>query len=288
MPSLQELIDQYIIGPEPDATVHVAIFQAVSRAVVGEGNGIIFAANGPIARTVVVAESPFINDEMRKRAPQGVRYYIACAALADQESTMRYLIYVASYVNTLLQLSANAGGWPLKLRLMVAGELSAASFRQLPLEPQVRHAINARNADIEATQELWHARWSKGDDRVARAAVQYELALRRLEYDEFPLALVHVYMGVEAVAKEVVRSECSRSHLSEEQLGRTLGLDPAMDRFGSALESEVRRQLIFQGDVTTYNAVSCCALSATCNFERFGLRSTNLGAPRLGAFRLLC
>jgi hypothetical protein len=256
MPSLQELVDQFITGPMPGATVHVAIFQAVSRAVVAEGNAIMFAANGPIVPTVVIAESPFANDDMEKRSPQGVRYYIACAALADRESTMRYLVYVASYVSTLLQLSANAGCWPLKLRLMIAGESSAASFRQLPFEAQVRHPINARNADIEATQELWYARWSKGDDRVARAAVQYELALRRLEYDEFPLALLHVYMGVEAVTKEVTRAECSRLQVSEEELGRTFGLDPAMDLFGRALESQVRRQLIFHNDATTYNAIS--------------------------------
>jgi hypothetical protein len=254
MPTLQELIDEHVRRLNPLATVYVGIFQAVSRAVVAENAGIIFVARGPIGRTVMVAESPYVNDELNNRSPNGIRYYVATAALADTESTMRYLVFAASHLHTLAQVSCNASAWPLQLRLMSTDALGNTPFRQLLYEPEITHPINARLVDIEATQALWAARWAHAEDRVARAAVQYELALQRLEHNEDVLALAHLYMGVEAITRAVIDVECRSREVSEEDFGRVLGLDPTMERFGGALQSEVRRQLIFTGDMDTYRA----------------------------------
>lgn len=254
MPTLQELIDEHVRRLNPLATVYVGIFQAVSRAVVTENDGIIFVARGPVGRTVMVAESPYAEDELNNRSPNGIRYYVATAGLADTESTMRYLVFAAWHLHTLVQVSCNASAWPLQLRLMSTDAVGNTPFRQLLYEPEITHPINARLTDVEATQALWAARWAHADDRVARAAVQYELALQRLEHNEDVLALAHLYMGVEAITRAVIAVECSDRELSEQDLGRALGLDPTLDRFGSALQSEVRRQLIFMGDIDTYGA----------------------------------
>jgi hypothetical protein len=83
---------------------------------------------------------------------------------------------------------------------------------------KVSHPIDARIADIDATQELWGVRWINGGDWVARAAVHLELALQRLKQNEFPLAVAHLYMGVEAITsdnKGSQRFQCSSRSPSE-------------------------------------------------------------------------
>jgi hypothetical protein len=254
MPTLQQLIDEYIRAPLGGAVVRVGIFQAVSRAVVPEDAGIIFAARGPLGRTVAVAESPFVNDGLGNRSPNGVRYYVASAELEDDESTFRYLLYVASHLHTLVQVSANASAWQLQLRLMSTDGTGIVRFRQLLYEPEISHPINARLTNIEATQALWGARWTRADDRVSRAAVQYQLALQREEQNESLMAVAHLYMGVEAITRAVIDLERSKRGVSEQGLGEQLGLDPATERFGAKLQTEIRRQLIFKGDLKTYNA----------------------------------
>lgn len=254
MPTLQELINQYVRAPQPGVTVRVAIFQAVSRAVVPEGAGIIFVAPGPVGRTVAVAESPFTTDEMGNRSPNGVRFYIATAELADEEATLRYLAYVASHLHTLVQIAANASAWHLQLRLMSTDGTGVVRFRQLLFEPEISHPINARLTNIEVTQALWSARWTKADDRVSRAAVQYELALQREEHNEGLMAAAHLYMGVEAITRAIIDLKCSKRSVSEKGLGEQLGLNLEAKNFGASLETEVRRRLIFQDDLATYKA----------------------------------
>jgi hypothetical protein len=254
MPTLGELIQENILRLNPLATVHVSVFQAGSRAIVAENGALIYVPWGPNGRTILVAETPFTDDELGNRAPAGIRYFVASAAFSDEESTMRYFVYVASRLHSLLQLSANASAFPLQLRLMSVWGTGMLPFRELIYEPEISHPINSRIANVEATNAVCSAGWRTQEDRVARAAVQYEIALRRMHGNETPLAIAHLYMGVEAITKAVIRFECAKRNVTEEDLGLALGLDAASAKSGSAIESAVRKRLIFREDQKTYTA----------------------------------
>lgn len=70
--------------------------------------------------------------------------------------------------------------------------------------------------------------------------------------NEAPLAIAHLYMGVEAITRAVIRHECSKRGAEEEELGIALGLDPSDAKSGNALEAATRRRLIFKDDDATY------------------------------------
>jgi hypothetical protein len=83
--------------------------------------------------------------------------------------------------------------------------------------------------------------------RLLRATVQYVEALRSWSPGHEIACLAHLYMGVEALTKAVLREHLRRTGGSEDQLlvnwqvGR------------KQLDSEVRRRLIFQGDEQCFN-----------------------------------
>jgi len=253
VPTFKELIDEQILRLNPLATVYVAVFQSVSRAVIGENDALIYVPWGPYGRTIFVAETPFTDDELGNRAPLGVRYFVA-SACPDHETAMRYLVYTASRLNSLFQLAVNAVALPLHLRLMTIWGDGLVPFRELLFEPEIAHPINSRVAAIPETQNLFSNGWRSGEQRIERAVVQYETAMRRLHDMEQPMALGHLYIGVEALTKALIRYECEKRGETEYELGRSLGLDTGVQHFAKELETQVRRQIIFQGDEVAYKS----------------------------------
>jgi hypothetical protein len=128
-------------------------------------------------------------------------------------------------------------------------------FRELLYEPEVTHPIDSRVLDPRATQNVWSLGWLAEEQRLGRAGVQYELALRRVQNNETLMGYAHLWMGVEAVTKAVVRYECKARKVDEAGLGQQLGLDPKHPKFNRDLETEVRKQIIFAGDAATYKTI---------------------------------
>jgi hypothetical protein len=254
MPTLNDLVSDKILKLNPLATVYVAVFQAVSRAIVAEDEAVIYVPWGAFGRIVLVAETPFVDDDLGNRAPAGIRYFVATAA-PDQETAMRYLVYVASRLHSSFQLSANASAYPLQLRLMTIWRRGKVPFRELLFEPEISHPINSRLLDINATQNVCSLAWRTGEERIGRAMVQYEVAFRCLQRNEQPMALAHLYIGVETITRALIRYDCGKTGRTEADLGISLGLNPTDERFGGKLETQVRRQMIFQADDATYTDV---------------------------------
>jgi hypothetical protein len=91
--------------------------------------------------------------------------------------------------------------------------------------------------------------------RVSRALRQYELALREWHLGGEWLALSHLYMAVEALTKAVIRKTSADRSMTEEDLAQSFGVvtdDPARPRWRPAFDAKVREQLIFNGDLDTY------------------------------------
>jgi hypothetical protein len=249
--TLGDLIDEHIRRLNPLATVYTAVFQSVARAAVPNGSAIIYIPWGPFGRTITIVESPFEMDELGKDGPRGLRYYLATAA-PDQETAMRYMVFAAGRLHTMMQLSANAAAFPIHLRLMTIRGAGTVPFRELLWEPEVSHHLNSRIVDTDATAALFSAAWKSTDERFERSAVQYELGLRRVNGFESPIGLAHLYMGVETITKAIIRKRCEELQLTEKQFGAKFGIDPDDEKAGHKLDIEVRRQLIFCNDAETY------------------------------------
>jgi hypothetical protein len=98
---------------------------------------------------------------------------------------------------------------------------------------------------------------SSESERLSRGLQQYELALRHWYLGGEWLALAHLYMAVEALTKSTLRKHCADTNLDEAGVARLHGIDPDdfnRPRWRPALDSWVRRELIFRGDEITYNA----------------------------------
>lgn len=84
-------------------------------------------------------------------------------------------------------------------------------------------------------------------DRVLRACAQYHQALMYWAPGQELLALAHLYMGVEAITKTVLRQECAKRSLDEHALTTAFGIER------KELDSTIRRDIIFSGDHECYS-----------------------------------
>lgn len=83
-------------------------------------------------------------------------------------------------------------------------------------------------------------------DRILRACAQYHQALMYWAPGQELLALAHLYMGIEAITKTVLRQECARRGVDEEGLAAALGIEK------KHLDSTIRSDFIFAGDQECY------------------------------------
>jgi hypothetical protein len=87
---------------------------------------------------------------------------------------------------------------------------------------------------------------SRDRDRILRACGQYHQALMYWAPGQELLALAHLYMGIEAITKAVLRQECTKRGLDEEALAIAIGVER------KDLDSTIRCEIIFGGDRECY------------------------------------
>ncbi len=98
--------------------------------------------------------------------------------------------------------------------------------------------------------------------RLNRALRQYELALRQWHVGGEWLALSHLYMAVEALTQAILRAEMRSRGLSQQELAMEFDVitdDPSRPRWRPALEEEIRKRVIFDGDLDTYKAAKAAS-----------------------------
>lgn len=92
-------------------------------------------------------------------------------------------------------------------------------------------------------------------DRLRRATEQYRLALSHWTRGRESLALMHLFMGMEALATSALRRECATAGLTEDDVARSWGIDvdgaPVKSVWRRELDSEIRRRVLFRGDIAT-------------------------------------
>jgi hypothetical protein len=118
--------------------------------------------------------------------------------------------------------------------------------------------------------------------RLLRTTVQYVEALRSWSPGREITCLAHLYMGVEALTKAVVREHLRRTGGSEDQLL----IDWQVDR--KRLDSEIRRRLIFQGDEHCFSKARAVSDGFEHGFTDFSeMRKLTFSAARNGPGAIL-
>jgi hypothetical protein len=116
--------------------------------------------------------------------------------------------------------------------------------------------LPTRPVNVQATLALIIALVTHREgERLRRATEQYRLALSHWVRGHESLALMHLFMGMEAITTSAVRRTCTEAGLDEEGVARSRGIDvdgaPVKSVWRRELESEVRRRILFQGDMAT-------------------------------------
>jgi hypothetical protein len=236
-------------GHSPFSKLYLGVYRAVSRVVIPESRDLSFAAFGDLGRVFVNVKTRFTEMDGH-RVPLELRYLtLSCAP--DRQTALEYLYVTSSRFHTLLQLGTNAGADVIHETLVQ--EMPEGSdlswYRQTHFESP-RLPQNGRAPDQDAIGKLINAAWGLPEDerdRVERAAVQYETALGHWRPGGRPMALAHVFMGVEALVDAVIRHKCRIGSFKKDELMRQLGVSNESD-----LHAAVRRQIIFQGDQSTH------------------------------------
>jgi hypothetical protein len=117
--------------------------------------------------------------------------------------------------------------------------------------------LSSRPVDVEATFLLIKALNEHPDgERLRRATEAYRLAISHWIRGQESLALMHLFMGMETLTTSALRRECNSAGLDEADLARSWDIDvdgaPVKSVWRSKLEAEVRRRVLFQGDVSTH------------------------------------
>jgi hypothetical protein len=148
-------------------------------------------------------------------------------------------------VSSIIALAANASMGLLEPELVfdASPETNEHEFLQISVYDAPLTAVPGRRIDVGIVAALVSALAGHQErKRLLRATVQYVEALRSWRPGHEISCLAHLYMGVEALTKAVLREHVRRTGRSEDQLL----VDWQVER--TRLDSEVRRRLIFQGD----------------------------------------
>src|SRR5271166_165060 len=154
---------------------------------------------------------------------------------------------------TMIALTANADMGQLEPELVfdVTPGTSEHDFLQSFVPDPPIDAVPGRPIDVELVSAVVAALAGHEDQqRLCRAAVQYVEALRSWGPGREITCIAHLYMGVEAVTKAVLRAHVRRSERSLDELVADWNLRiSARANVGKEVEHEARRRLIFHGDL---------------------------------------
>lgn len=161
----------------------------------------------------------------------------------------------AAGVMAAISFSTNAAIGDLEMELAFDNtpSISKRIFLQSML-PNERRIIHIRRiVNVAMTSSLMEAVNKHSEkERIIRAIGQYNLALRHWRWGHETLATAHLFMGIEALAKAVVRYRQGTSELSDEDFAKELGIDleklDSCKSLHAEIISAVRRKILFKGD----------------------------------------
>jgi hypothetical protein len=163
----------------------------------------------------------------------------------------------AMEISTIIALSVTAYMGVLQPELIFdeSPNSNEHEFFQSFIPNVPRLAIPARRIDLEIlTALVRQLAVHRERKRLLRAAAQYVEALQSWRLGREISCVAHLYMGVEALTKAVVREHMLVTGKTQEQLGSEWGIDESMTNKANRFDSEAKRRLIFRADAEAYES----------------------------------
>ncbi len=271
--SLEGLIRD-VRGADSGASVYLGVYRANARFAVPESASYVYGFRNDFGRTYTIAETNYEDYGIGRNVPGELCYFslILCPDGIERAAVLLY--EMTSYVHTACMLSANASADVLRETLVTEWPATARRriYRQFPFDrPSLPQ--NGRFMDKESTIKLAGAIWGHSDrERIMAAAAHYQEALRHWREGAKPLVILHLYIGVEALSKAMLRWQLTVRNASEAELMEEYGID------GSAADAQeaneqllryIRRDFIFQGDGETYDVARRTSNGIEHGYEHF-------------------
>lgn len=144
-------------------------------------------------------------------------------------------------------VNAHLGNLDVELVYDCSPELQEHEFVQSFVSDEPITSIPARSIEPELVQDFLRlVHGSAESKRVQTAIGQYCEALKKWNSGHGVICLVHLYMGIEALTKAMLREYLRKNEITEDRLISEWRIDKKQ------LDSEVRRRLIFGGDVLCF------------------------------------
>jgi hypothetical protein len=255
---------------------YVAVFRGSSALVFPPGTHI--RVNAPISLGTVIIKfnTRYIYKGLESPLP-GDLWIDARGPAESIENAVSVFGGIVGSLATVISFSTNSAIGDLEPELVFNNTpgLKVRDFLQsmLPDERNILHA--SRNVNPKATLGLIDAIEAHPEkERISRAMTQYSLALRHWRWGHEILATAHLYIGMEALTKAVVRSQLTASGINDEQYARSLGINPnnlgPCDSLSAAIDVAVRKDLLFQGDDKCYRNAKAASDGFEHGFMPFG------------------
>lgn len=237
---------------------YVAVFRALSAPLFPRGKEIKINNITPTGVVVITFRTKFENVGLRHPLP-GDLWIDARGPARSIENAVSIFGGIAELLTNIISFSTNAAILDLEPELVFnnTSGLKNRDFLQIMLPRKQRTFHSGRKVNSETTIALIKAIESNSEkERILRAISQYSLALRHWRWGHEILATAHLYIGIEALTMSIIRLRLAESNISEEQLARDLEIDidklPPNNTLPQALESAIRKKILFQGDDQCY------------------------------------
>lgn len=248
-----------VINAEVDQPLmYLAVYRANSRIIVPEGEFIAFVSVGEHGRVLLSLTTRY-EDLDGFRVPRELRYIVVSQA-PDVAIAVDYLYDIAQRFHQTMQLTVNAAADLLQETLVqeeqdVFPGVPGAFFRQTEFAVS-RLPRNGRIAVGPLAARIIDASFGLPEaerDRFDRAAAHYCIAVGHWREGEIPLAMMHLYIGVEAICEGVIRNIQRRHAVSEDDLITKYRVES--EKYPrTALVNAIRRKVVFQDDDAAYRA----------------------------------
>jgi hypothetical protein len=245
-------------GKEGELREYVMVFRAPSAAMFLPGTYLRARCPREEGAVMLTFRTRQVDKGLGETIP-GHLWIDARSLASSLEDAVSFFGNAAASVLPVIAFSSNAaiGNMMFELGYDNTVGVSERELMQSMIPEEGAIVQQSRTVNVEAILGLMALiEAHKEKERIGRSIAQYALALRQWRWGYETLATAHLYMGMEALTKAVIRDQEERAGVSIEELALQLGIDVEAlgpcKRLSTEVEAGVRRKILFRDDRETY------------------------------------
>jgi hypothetical protein len=242
-------------APQASSSEFIVVLRASSAAFFGHQTSMRVRAPQAAGDLILTFQTRFLDKGLEQPLP-GDLWIEARGPAASIENAISTFGGIAATITPVIAFIANASVGRLEPELAFDSTRGRTErdFLQVFVPDERNLLSHGRITDIPSVRAVLAAVENRSEkDRITRAITQYSLSLEHWRLGHEILAAAHLYMGIEALTKAVLRVKFNQ--LSNEAIALKLGIDPnhvEPRRLPAEIEAAIRSKIIFQADTDSY------------------------------------